>query len=78
MSHFRDVHPNFEGLICGRSDGDKVQLVLESKIPSKIVDIFHWIRWIVLRLLPFSFCEDELNRELTKLDPICTKTLKKY
>ncbi|ETP12071.1 hypothetical protein F441_12483 [Phytophthora nicotianae CJ01A1] len=33
------------------------------------------MRWIVMCILPFSFCELEETRRFTNLPPICVETL---
>ena len=50
----------------------------ETKISKTGNNYFSWINWICTDLRPFHFVEEELTREYSKLEPICTKTLKKY
>jgi hypothetical protein len=69
-------HQDYLNLI-EKAEGDEVQLVLAAHIPPRILNIHHWIRGIV-SIYYFRFCEDETNREDSKLDLICSKTLKMY
>jgi hypothetical protein len=52
--------------------------LLHFKIPTKVQDIFFWIEWICLGLLPFSFVESDLNRKKAKRNKISVNTLKKF
>jgi hypothetical protein len=54
------------------------QASLNLLVPQKAVNIFKWIQWIVMKLLPFSFVECEFTRQNSNLEPISRKTLVKY
>jgi len=47
-------------------------------IPKKDQVAYHWLEWIIMGGLPFSFVENEFARKNSKHEPICTKTLMKY
>jgi hypothetical protein len=54
------------------------QTSLQLLTPEKAVNIWKWIQWIVVKLLPFSFVECAYTRENSCLGPISRKTLVKY
>lgn len=47
-------------------------------ISFKSNNIFCWMNWVVTKLKPFSFVEEEETREYSKLKPMCSETLIKY
>ena len=54
------------------------QTTLEYMLDSRSTNIFKWLEWIVMGELELIFCEKDLTRSNTKLQPISVKTLKKY
>jgi hypothetical protein len=56
----------------------KASSLAQYQMPKKLQDIFFWLEWICLCLLPFSFVANEVNRNKAKRDKICVNTLKKY
>ena len=52
--------------------------VASSKITKKGKNVYLWINWICSSLKPFSFVDNELFREYSRLEPICSNSLKKY
>ncbi|KAG2777255.1 hypothetical protein PC116_g10659 [Phytophthora cactorum] len=38
--------------------------------------MFQWIEWVVARNMPLSEVDDPLTRSMSKLKPVCSKTLK--
>ncbi|KAG2908868.1 hypothetical protein PC129_g7306 [Phytophthora cactorum] len=40
--------------------------------------MFPWIEWVVARNMPLSEVDDPLTRSMSKLKPVCSKTLKVY
>ncbi|DAZ98313.1 TPA: hypothetical protein N0F65_008899, partial [Lagenidium giganteum] len=41
-------------------------------------NMYRWLEWIVMDGLPLTFCEKRLATKNTSLQPICSKTLKRY
>ena len=41
-------------------------------------NIFSWLEWDILSVLPFSFVNDELTRKYSNLEKICRQTFVKY
>jgi hypothetical protein len=76
VSHIYSVHKEY--MLLGRDKESNQRLLIEAFIPKKFRDYYGWIRWIIIGLYPFSFCEKEINRDYTKLDKICVDTLHKY
>jgi hypothetical protein len=73
------------GSTSGTENGDDIAQIRTKQatldnifLDAKSINVMKWIEWIVMDGLPLSFCEKELTRSNTKLERICTKTLKKY
>ena len=76
MSHVNAQHPNYlQELEATNSKDLQTQLKFVDK---KSVNIFSWLEWIVMDLIPFSFVEKKLTRKNVKLEPISRSSITKY
>jgi hypothetical protein len=76
MSHIRESHKNYIELMKFQKDNSQGSLY--RYVDSKTKNIWGWMKFIVKRGVPFSWCEDKIVREFSKLDPISVETLMKY
>ena len=53
-------------------------MTLDYMFDAASTNVFKWLEWIVMDVHELTFCEKDLTRSNTKLDPISVKTLKKY
>eukprot|EP00918_Siedleckia_nematoides_P024299 GHVU01052498.1.p1 GENE.GHVU01052498.1~~GHVU01052498.1.p1 ORF type:complete len:547 (+),score=58.57 GHVU01052498.1:299-1939(+) len=61
-----------------RVQGGVSQGTLHEYRDSKAWNIFRWIQWLVMELLPLTFVNKPLTRQNTSLKPICYNTLVKW
>jgi hypothetical protein len=75
-AHIISKHPEFHEL----GDNDQInQIKLEEcSYTVQVRQIYGWVRWIVMSLLPFSFCEDAHARLYSNLENISLNTFMKY
>ena len=55
-----------------------ISFAKSKRVTSKGSNIYCWLNWVCSSLKPFSFVDDVLTREYTKLEPISHNSLKKY
>ena len=55
-----------------------ISFAKSKRATSKGSNIYCWLNWVCSSLKPFSFVDDVLTREYTKLEPISHNSLKKY
>ena len=58
--------------------GRDISTYFKRKASVKATNIYKWIDWVVEGNLPFYFVNLEITRQNSIMDPISTKTLKKY
>ncbi|KAI2512776.1 hypothetical protein MHU86_1564 [Fragilaria crotonensis] len=54
------------------------QTTLDYMFDTASTNVFKWLEWIIMDEHELAFCEKDLTRGNSKLDPISVKTLKKY
>lgn len=55
-----------------------VQSTLDHMMDGRSQNMLKWIDWVSMGELPLSWVDDERNRTYSCLQPICSKTMKKY
>ena len=68
-----DRHPEVEKIVSGVLDIKMCKL-----FDMKTVNIHGWIDWIVMEMLPISFCEKERTLKYTSLRPVSRKSMTTY
>ena len=73
FAHIKSQYPKEN--LC---DSSQSKISIAPTVTKKSSNIYGWLNWVCSSLKPFSFVEDELNREYSKLEPISVNSLKKY
>ncbi|ETV84120.1 hypothetical protein H257_03430 [Aphanomyces astaci] len=75
-SHINTDHP--EHATLASTPGANPSHHFESMVPSTVHNVFGWLAWITMSLLPFAFCENVYAKRYTTLGSMTTNTLWKY
>ena len=80
FNHIKSQHKDWDGGASGQKtlDGNVIAISRDKTISDSVENLYSWVEWVCVGMKPFSFVEDELTRKYSSLQPICTKTLKKY
>jgi len=57
---------------------DRAQVPITSFMPKGAQKVYGWLDWVITNLFPFSFVENEKNREYSNLEKTDRKTFMKY
>lgn len=75
FDHVKKQHPDYEQEIDDVARGNQAHIQFYDR---KTLNIFAWLEWIVMSMLPFTFLESDLTRKNVKLEPISRNTFTKY
>ena len=79
ISHLKDKHAEVylaDYLAYERSSA--ATLTQFGFASEKVTNIFCWMEWVIERNMPLAEVDNPLTRQMSKLAPISSKTLKKY
>eukprot|EP00171_Calliarthron_tuberculosum_P004726 IDg4726t1 len=77
VSHIRAAHPDYESLIS--EDPSDSQARIEAFFQSsKSNRLYSWFRLVIMTLLPFSFIEHPVVRDIARHKSICLSTFMTY
>ncbi|ETN05938.1 hypothetical protein PPTG_13790 [Phytophthora nicotianae INRA-310] len=78
ISHFKDKHPGYvEDYKSHQSRQAGLHRTFGFVNPTAS-NMYRWIEWVVARNMPLSEVDDPFTRGMSKLQPVCSKTLKRY
>ena len=77
-SHIAVAHPNWKNEYGSSQKLGFSAVVPSQKVSRKGTNVFRWLEWVMMESLLFSFCERELVRQNSVLEPISTDTLVRY
>ena len=75
VNHLKSQHPDYNEIEENKQAKIDNFVSLKNK---KAENVFGWLEWICVELLPFSTVEKEMTRKYTNLTPICVNTFMKY
>ena len=78
MSHLENVHKDSWEDEYRKSETKEQAVLPYPKVNKKAENIFRWLIWVILENREYSFVDEPLVRNNTKLEPICQKILQKY
>uniref|UniRef100_H3H714 BED-type domain-containing protein n=1 Tax=Phytophthora ramorum TaxID=164328 RepID=H3H714_PHYRM len=78
MSHLKDKHAEYEADYLAHASSHAETLHSFGFVNDKIANIYHWMEWVVDRNMPLSEVDKPRTLSMSRLKPICSKTLKRY
>lgn len=76
VSHIVSDHPEHSQLGLNKDENQKN--IVEYFVPKKAKNLYGWMRFLVMSLLPFNSCENKFFNEFSTFDSIDRCTFKKY
>ena len=73
LNHIKTQHPDYD-----KDDGKQQRIDNYVSLTKKANNVFGWLEWITVTLKPFAFIECPFTAKYSNLNPMSTKTLKKY
>ncbi|ETP12533.1 hypothetical protein F441_12145 [Phytophthora nicotianae CJ01A1] len=78
ISHLKDKHPGYvEDYKSHQSRQAGLHRTFGFVNPTAS-NMYRWIEWVVARNMPLSEVDDPFTKGMSKLQPVCSKTLKRY
>ena len=75
ISHLQNHHSDYEKAVSFGKQSTMNEFASTSK---KTSNIYGWLEWTIMESREFSFCEKDLVRKYTKLEPLSRASLMKY
>ncbi|DAZ94624.1 TPA: hypothetical protein N0F65_010563 [Lagenidium giganteum] len=75
MSHLRSKHEGYR-LACASRASTDATLQIFGLVSKAYTNRDKWIQWVVQRNHPISEVDNQLTREMSQLDTVCSKMLK--
>ncbi|ETP12539.1 hypothetical protein F441_12114, partial [Phytophthora nicotianae CJ01A1] len=76
VGHLKDKHPGYVADYDAHQRRQAGSLTVCGFVNPTAFNMYSWIEWVVDRNMPLSEVDDPLTRSMSKLKPICSKTLK--
>ncbi|KAG6976751.1 hypothetical protein JG688_00001008, partial [Phytophthora aleatoria] len=76
ISHLKDKHQVYIEDNKASQRRQAGSLSAHGFVISTAVNMYHWMEWVVARNMPLCEVDGPLTRAMSKLKPICSKTLK--
>ncbi|ETK97312.1 hypothetical protein F441_00130 [Phytophthora nicotianae CJ01A1] len=78
IGHLRGKRPNYEANYIAHASSLAGNLHTFGFVSDKVANIYHWMEWVVDRNMPLSEVDHPTTHSLSRLKPICSKTLTRY
>ncbi|RLN89342.1 hypothetical protein BBJ28_00014449 [Nothophytophthora sp. Chile5] len=78
LDHLRDKHPDYQKTYSDYNAQSPGSFERYGFLDAHARQIFQWMRWVVMRNHVLAEVGNPLTREMSRLDPVSSKTLLKY